>query len=113
LRFGSEVAELNPTHFEEDEFCILDGMKNSMRDYTHLRIISSWGGTFDPSRAISVASMFRKQGVQCEIQIIAPDVLGTIEERKESDTSHFFISLMEKYTQDARNAGISLIWNKN
>ncbi|HEY1406824.1 MAG TPA: hypothetical protein VF857_09460, partial [Spirochaetota bacterium] len=112
LHFGSDVAELNPTHYEEDEYSILDGMKSSIRDYTHLRILVSWGGTFDTTRAISVASLFRKQGVQCEIQIIAPDVLTTIEERKDSDTSRFFLQLMEKYTQDARSAGVTLVWNK-
>jgi len=111
LHFGSEVAELNPSHFEEDEYCILDKAEHSVGEYTHLRIITAWGGTFDPSRAISAASVFRKQGIQCEIQVIAPEVLATLEDRKGSDSSRFFMGIMDQYAKEAQGAGITLVWN--
>lgn len=111
LRFGSDVAELNPTHFEEDEYCILDGAAHSIGEYTHLRIITAWGGTFDQSRALSAVSIFRKRGVQCEIQVIAPEVLSAIEDRGDIESTRLFMKLMDEYSKEAQAAGISLLWN--
>jgi hypothetical protein len=112
LRFGQDLAGIHPTHLEEDEFCILDGIGRSIRDYTHLRILVAWGGSFDQSRAIYAASLFKKNGVLCEIQVVAPEVLSIIDEKKESDTSRFFKKLMDQYTASARSAGITLSWVK-
>jgi hypothetical protein len=111
LSFGAEVAQIQPSHYEEDELCILEGMGQRIRDYTHLRIIIAWGGSFDPSRAIELAMMFKKNGTQCEIQIIAPEVIAILNEQKDAEASKFFAQLMDHYTQLARSAGITILWS--
>ena len=87
-------------------------MAHSIGEYTHLRIITAWGGTFDQSRALSAVSLFRKRGVQCEIQVIAPEVLSTIEDRGDSESTRLFMKLMDGYAKEAQAAGISLLWNQ-
>jgi hypothetical protein len=113
LGLGKELASIHPTHYEEDELCILDGLGRSIRDYTHVRIILSWGGHFDVSRAIHMADMFRKNGVDCEIRVIATVVFHVLHQRKNQPAYNFFVNIMNKAASQARRSGIRLLWIEN
>jgi hypothetical protein len=113
LGLGKELASLHPTHYEEDELCILDGLGRSIRDYTHLRIIISWGGHFDISRTIHMANLFRKNGVDCEIRVIASVVFDVLNQRKNQPAYAFFIKMMNKAAMQARKSGVRLLWVEN
>jgi hypothetical protein len=113
LGLGKELASMHPTHYEEDELCILDGLGRSIRDYTHLRIIISWGGHFDISRAIHLANMFRKNGIDCEIRIICSVVFNVLNQRKNQPAYTFFMNIMNKAAAQARKNGIRLLWIEN
>ena len=110
LRFGKDIASVQPTVHEEDEFCIPETIGRRIRDYTHFRLLIAWGGTFDCSRAIEVASMFVKNGADSQINIYAPEVFSILDKNPEAKASLFFKKLMDEYTDKAKKCGVDVIW---
>lgn len=110
LSFSQKIASMRPSHFEEDEFSIIDGLGQRIKNYTHLTIIVAWGGQFDVSRSIEVASLFRAHGAQCEIRIVAGAVLSVLKGGGDNEANEFFRDIMESYCVQARSRGIFLSW---
>lgn len=110
LRFGKDIASVQPTVHEEDEFCIPETIGRRIRDYTHFRLLTAWGGSFDCSRAIEVASMFVKNGADAEINIYAPEVFSILDKNADTKASVFFGKLMDEYSMKAKKCGVDVIW---
>jgi len=110
LSFGREIAALQPSHYEEDEYSIIEGLGLSIRDYTHLKIIIAWGGQFDVSRALHASELFRKNGTVCEIRVIAREVFAILNGQKGTESAKFFTDIMNRYTEQARATGVRLVW---
>jgi hypothetical protein len=110
LAFGRQIAPLQPSHYEEDEYSIVEGLGLTIRDYTHLKIIVAWGGQFDISRALHASEFFRKNGTVCEIRVIAREVFALINGQKGTEPAKFFLEIMNRYTEQARSSGVRLVW---
>ena len=110
IKKARDLSSVMPSVHEEDEFCLSDGLGMRIRDYTHVRILTAWGGSFDCSRAIEAASVFVKNGADAEIRIYAPGVLSVIDQNPESSASDFFKKLMNEYYDKGRRCGVIISW---